>query len=551
MKYGVLLIQVGVFACAACSGAVGQGGSEASSQDRDGKSGDGRGDDPSGVPREVVPGVAPLRRLSNTEYMNTVRDLVAPSEETLSSIRLVADVQKIGFDHNADVQSLSPEHTRAYGDAAKRLSEDVFSTQQRQRDLLGCDTPVTSSCVKSFIQNFGLRALRRPLAADEVGAYMEVFQTEADPVAGARLVLRVMLQSPSFLFRPEFGDVNAQQNKIPLTAFELATRLSYLILQTTPSADLLEKAGSGELASLEDVTAVAARLLEDAAAKAPMRDFLRQAFGTQSVDDLARDAEAFPMWSASLRRSMAEELQRLGEDLIWSEGGDLRMLADAPYTFVDDNLADIYGVDRPGQGQWKKVQWLSDATRAGLVTMPIAMAVTGRDDGVSAIWRGKFVRTQLLCEDLPPPPADVPPLEAVDTSLPERERLAQHRSNPACASCHALLDPVGFGLARYDAVGRYATKDAQGRVIADDGVVEGLGDGNFRGGVELAHLLRKSPQFTRCLTLKLLTFFAGRTLKEVDDPLVDKLHAVLSKNGAARDVLMTYVESDAFRYLQR
>jgi hypothetical protein len=522
--------------------------------EKPGTGGQTPGAPPVSAPGAVDPGPAPLRRLTNGEYLATVRDLLGTDAATLGKIRLVEDKLPEGaFDTNAEVQSLSPEHLGAYGDAAALLAAEALGTPARRTAVLGCEPAADGACLRRFIERFGRRAYRGPLSTKQIDAYVALARGEPTPVEGAQLVLRAMLQAPSFLFRAEIGvEAPERPGLRRLTGLEAATRLSYLLAGTTPSEALLDSAARGELDTAAGVEKAALALLADPRAKAPVRAFLRTWLGAEAVGHVSRTAKKFPAWNDALRAAMQEETTRFAEDLFWGDGKtprDFRDFVSARHTFVNAPLAKIYGLPQPAGNEWQRAVLPDSLPRAGLLTQPGILALTGREDGSSAIWRGKFVRQALLCGELPPPPANVPTLERIDPNLSERDRLEQHRKDPACSGCHHLLDPIGFGLSRYDAIGAYQPMDAAGRAIPEDGNLDGPANGGaFRGAVELATKLRAAPETAACAVEQLATFALGRSPKESDRPLTAELAAAYGRTGSLRDAVAALVRSDAFRY---
>lgn len=565
-RLGQTFLVVASAGVAACSGAIeapGGGGSGASAG-AGGPAGGGRGPGAGGagvvptggagggaVAGTVDPGMMPLRRLSNVEYRNTVRDLLGASESDVNALELVPDVSGGLFASNADVQSLTSAHLDKYDKAARTLATQAMASAARRSALIRCDLAAErAACTRSFITAFGRRAYRRPLTTKEADEFVTLAGTETQANDGIALALRALLQSPHFLFRPEVGVPDpAKPGLNRLTSREIATRLSYLLWGTTPSETLAELADKDGLATADDVETLASTMLKDERAKPALRRFVSDWLRLTKLPSVELDKTRFPDWGDELKRSMAEETTQFVEGFLWAEKGSFMDYLDARHTFVDARIAKIYGLSAPAGAAWQRVSFANNAPRAGIVTQPSVLAVTGRENGTSAIWRGKFVREALLCEQLPAPPADVGEIKPPEKGVPERVRLEQHRAAPKCAGCHRRLDPLGFGLSGYDATGAYRTSDEFGNAIDDSGQLEGFDRPEFRGALELVARLKTSDAAAACVAEMLGQHLLGRGRTEADDVLMTDLQRAFSGSGfAARAVILAFVGSDAFRY---
>ena len=499
----------------------------------------------------VDPGIMPLRRLGNVEYRNTLKDLVGASDEDVGSLALLPDVSAGMFGTNADVQALTSAHLDAYDAAARKLASAVMSSSARRNAVVGCDVNADRiKCTRSFVAQFGRKAYRRPLNDEEIETLVTLASTEGQPQDGVALALRAMLQAPHFLFRAESGVADDTKPTLKrLTSLEIATRLSYLLWGTTPSDSLLAMAEKRGLETAESVRNLATTMLKDPRAKPILRGFLMEWLHLNKLQAVSLDARRFPDWNDELKRSMLEETLRFMEEHLWNEDASFMAYLDAAYTQVDARLAKIYGVQAPPTGGWKRIEFTSAVPRSGLITQPAVLALTGKQDSSGAIWRGKFVRETILCETMPPPPADVGEIKPPEKGIPERQLLEQHRANPACASCHKLLDPVGFGLSAYDATGVHRTVDEFGNSIDDSGSLEGFDEPGFRGAVELTKRLRNAEQAQQCVTEMLGQFLLGRSRTGLDEVLMERLfEAFTEQHFNVPAVVVAFVGSDAFRY---
>ncbi len=456
-----------------------------------------------------TPGPRQLRRLSHEEYRNTTRDLLGVSSDPAASF--AADDVVAGFDNNAGVLDVSSLLADQYRAAAESLAAETVIAP-----LLPCAPEgAEAACATLFIEDFGLRAFRRPLTTDDIDRYYTLWASVAHQEGfeeGVRWVITAMLQSPHFLYRMELGE-NDGAGRFPLTGWEVATELSYLFLATTPDATLLDAAGSGALDTPEGIAEQVARLAADPRAADAVARFVAQWLELDRIQTVSRDESTYPAFDDDTRNMMQGETYRLVSGLS-GDGASLGDLFTARHTWATDTLASYYGV-APGTGaadaEGYRYVSLDGVTYGGLLTQGSVLATWALPSSSSPIHRGVLVREHLLCQDLPPPPAnlDTSPPE-VDPSLSTRERYAAHAANPECALCHDLIDPIGFGFEAYDGVGRWRADD-DGHPIDATGEIIGSSDtvGSFDGVFALADLLATSPEVQRCYTMLSVTWATG------------------------------------------
>jgi len=489
---------------------------------------------------------APLRRLTATEYGNTVRDLLG-----IDATDLVADfpidATVSGFANNATVQSLQLGHARAYQSAAEAIAERLLADPELRDTAVGC-TPSApdDDCVRAFVERFVGAAYRRPADPVDVDALVGLAGSAADPWGGVALVVRAVLQSPRFLFRVERGLEDPDGGAPLLDGHEVATRLSYLLWQSTPDAWLLERAADGSLADAEGVVAVAREALEREAVDSALTELATGWLRLADLDDLGRDPSRFPEWTPSLRAAMRDEavaMVRAGA----REHGLLAMYT-LPIAWVTPELAAIYGLSVPAGEATTEVDLGDDPDRGGVLTTAAVLAVTTPTDVTSPVRRGVFVYDALLCSPLPPPPEGVAGELPPPGEVAKIDALEQHRSDPACAGCHDLVDPIGLGLERYDAIGRLRTMDEGGNAVPEYGRVPGLAGGDFAGGVELGERLRTMPEASRCIATQVFRWAMGRSETSEDACVLDELAAVVAQtDGDYAELVGALVASDVFR----
>jgi len=437
-----------------------------------------------------------------------------------------------------------------------------------QRMLLACSadqTPEAQS--REVLTRFVTRAYRRPAKEDEVARLMRLAaQAQAEGLTWAGSMQRAMmavLVSPKFLFRIELDDRPVGPEHRPLDEFQLASRLSYFLWSTMPDEELMRLAGRGELTA--NLDSQVKRMLADPRSRALVENFAMQWLQLQRLKTLTPDPKLFPSFNDRLRSAMLRETELFFETIIREDRSILDLL-DADYTFLNETLANHYGI-ADTQGNWQgqpatrpggkpiprrefvRVSLPTDKLRGGLLTQASILTVTSNPTRTSPVKRGRWVLEQILGAPPPPPPPNVP--ELADESKSElkgslRQRMEQHRANPACANCHAKMDPLGFAFENYDAIGAFRTKE-NGFPIETAGV---LPDGKaFQGPGELKSiLLEKRNQFSRCLTEKLMIYALGRGLEYYDRRPVQQIQDALARHDYRFSVLVAeIVKSDPFR----
>ena len=490
-----------------------------------------------------------LRRLTNDEYLNTVRDLFGEITDPTTSFP--ADTNAGGFLNNAEVPHLSDVHLSQYQRAAESIANEVMTGGELRSRILTCDATSLDACLQTFVAGLGRRVFRRPLAAEEASALVALGRSaQDDPSSYApyRLVIEGLLQSPNFLFRVEVGEESAEHPQWrKLTDYEMAVRLSYYLLGTTPSDSLLDTAERGELETEEDIANVAQQMLEDSRATARIRDFYSQWLDVSSIEGVVVSPSRHPDFNPALLADMAEEARRFADDFFLQQGANVLELWTAPYTYVNAALASHYGLPTPGQ-DWVRVDSSPAHPMSGMLTQ--GGFLTGHGRRGAPIFRGHFVRASLLCETLPPPPPDVPELDRFNVDeLTEEELLRQHQEDPACKSCHELMDSIGFGLSRYDGVGVYSERHPDGSEISETGELVGFNNPAFEGPLELGRRLVDSGELSRCVVKHVLRFAQGRREAPEDACTVESMHSEFEQSDFDfRSLLMSMVRSDAFRF---
>ena len=496
------------------------------------------------------PTAARARRLTHIEYNNTVADLLgdttAPAED------FTADIAQNGFTNNAAALTVSPALVEQYMSASEDLSR---AATQDLVGLLGCDPTSAGEqvCIEAFIGDFGKRAWRRPLSDAERTRLLGVFTTaraEFELDVSVQLVLQVILQSPQFIYMLEPAAPGATPGSIqPLDPWQLATRLSYFVLGSTPDDSLMAAAEAGALGTPEQVATEARRLLTLERARERVGLFFTEWLYLRNVDRMQKDPALFPDYDLTMGPLLRQQVELFAQSVILDQGGSAVDLLTAPYSFISPELAPIYGVAPPADPGFTRID-LDPTRRAGLLTHAGLLASLAKADQTDPVHRGKFVRERLLCEVVPPPPPDAnvtpPPITPGSTT---RERFAQHQAEPVCAGCHLLMDPIGLGFEHYDALGQWRDLDA-GLPVDATGSIEGSDvAGPFDGALELVSKLAQSRQVMDCLAETWFRFALGRSVAEGDAAGVQALGERFASAGFnMQELLVEVTQSRAFRY---
>jgi hypothetical protein len=550
---------VSVVTAAACTGQIagaprppGGGGGEAGAPGAAaGGAGGGAMPTPPGT-RAVGP--AGLRRLTPTEYWSSVSDVLGFDSTVPAPV--TEDVPAISGFKNiaASTMTISGQGVAGFDDAALAATALVFGDTAKRAALVGCQpTAATDPCVRAFVQTFGRRAWRRPLETAEVDRYVGVVATlspMADVWTGLRYAVAGLLESPWFLYKVELGEPDpARRYPLRFSAHEVADRLAYFLTDTTPDGPLLDAAARGETLTDAGLTAQAARLGASPRAHAAVTRFFREYLGTEGLATMVKDGTVFPRATATLSAAMRDEVDATLTDLVFTRHADIRDLLDNRQTFVNAELAALYGLPVVKGTALVPATLPESGVRQGLLGMGAFLALGARTNRTSPTLRGRFVREQLLCEPIQPPPANVAAsfdtAGAAPTGQTLRQRLERHMSDMACSGCHALMDPLGFAFEHFDGMG--ATRSTEdGQPIDDSGSIDGQA---FVGPRELAAVLRGMPAVTACLTKQIYRYATGHLETDGEAPVVAAVGARAQAAGNAFvDYLTATALSDGFRY---
>nr|PZN22898.1 MAG: cellulose-binding protein [Pseudomonadota bacterium] len=498
-------------------------------------------------------GLTKLRRLTRDQLDNTVRDLLGVTGDPGFALGPEGRLRPF---HTTAIAPITDLIVQQHQEIAADLA---VAAQARMNEIAPCDLAADSgtTCATEFVETFGMRAFRRPLEPSEVADYVELYRIghEGGGAAnGFRLVVEAMLQSPFFLYHSDVGVNGAPSaTPVPVTPFELASRLSYFLWNSMPDTELFERAKDGSLVQEAVITAQVERMLADPRAGQTIALFHRQWLGFDDLEARDKDPDAFPEYGPELTRAMLAETARFTDYVVRQGDGLLRTLFTADFTFPDAALLPLYGVTAPpGFTDGARVQ-LDATQRSGILTQAAFLTRHAHREQTSPVLRGIMVRENLLCQPIPPPPAAVnnapPPASSATTT---RERYAQHVEDPACATCHSLIDPLGLAFEHYDPIGRYRVTDGAGEVDAS-GEVTGVSadlSGPFQNGIELVQKLAASKDVADCVANQWIRFSLGRMESKSDACSVQRIHEDFRATGNIRRLLTQIALSDTFRHVR-
>lgn len=503
---------------------------------------------------DVDPGASDgprFARLTHAQWENTVQDLFGLPAPTGISASFQPDPPLGRFDNNILRLTVTGQHWQGYQRAAEEVAE-LVAGDPLLLDALLPDAPADTA--RAFVADFGARAFRRPLDDAEIERYAAIFAEGAThypdqdaTAAGARLVIESMLQSPFFLYRTETAN-DGGGGAVALSGYEIASRLSYAFWNTMPDEDLFAAARAGELDTVDGIRAQVERLFDHPRTRAQFADFHFQAFALREYTDVDKDGGLFPEWDEDLAVAMQEETVRFLDSVVFGDGG-LRQLLTSNKAFVNAELAAIYGVPGEFGEDYVEVD-LDPSQRAGFLTRVGFLTRNATLTEPDPIHRGVFVNFQLLCRQLgalPNLPDDLMPVGNTN-----RERIESITGPDSCAaSCHtSIINPPGFALENYDAIGRW--RDTDNGYPVDATGTYAFPDGReitFSNAIELSQQLAESPELHACYTRQMLEYLYGRDLGEGDRALAEQLAGQsLDENLTVRDIVTRVVTSGAFRF---
>ncbi len=474
-----------------------------------------------------APARVQLRRLTQANLEASLQQLLGSQVQLTAALEpdLIVDLfASVG----ASESVFSELGTEQLETAARDVAQQVIDDPAWRTEVVGCDAD-QAGCVEDFIARFGRAAFRRPMTGAESARY-EALAADIEVVRGDRWeavhgVMTALLASPNFVYVVELGEPDPQdEQRLRFTSVEMASRLSLALWGSGPDEELLAAGEAGELVEADAVRAQAERMLADPRARRGLGRFFAEWLGLDVLEGTSKDPELFPMADAELFGSMRGQVERMVDRAVFDGGSVLELVAGRE-TFVDARLAELYEVPAPDS---------VDADGFGLVTLPESsgrrgilgtgafLATQSRRTRTSPTLRGVWVQARLRCNELPPPPPDV------ETDLPDgtdvteqtlREILEEHRSNPVCAGCHALVDPIGLTLENFDAVGAWRDTD-RNQTIDASVELEGVA---LEGLDQLATHLADDPALAGCVVRQLYRYATGHHEGNEETPVIEAL----------------------------
>ena len=511
-------------------------------------------------------GTTPVRRISRIEYNNMVRDLGLDPNGTQPANQFVAeqkiDTGKAGnFNTNTYATVSGTLMNQQYIEAAEGLASAVVANSNTLTNLTGCSTQ-NATCAQQFITTFATKAFRGQLDSAETTNLDNLYTTVSgkfDFATGIQAVIEAVLTSPRFLFVIEFGQSGGSGAAIPLTPLELATRLSLYLWRSLPDQTLTDAANNGHLANATDVATQATRMLADARAKAALQDFANQWLDIENMDAVTKDTQ-FKKWSAQVAQDMhTETLTTFAQSVLGNS--DYKTLLTSSSSYISANLAMFYGVTG-GSPSFNSATTVNTTAnpRMGILSQGSVLAAHAHTSVPSPTKRGRLIRQQILCEEVPDPPAAVngvaiPPPPAMVTSGTTRQAYMTHFSgNGTCAGCHQYMDYIGFGFDNYDATGAYITTengnmvDPSGQFVPYPGNSTDLST-TFSNMSDMITQLSMSAQVMQCFALEELRYALLRSESDADACSAQQIYQAFMTSGYnLQKLIVAVVSSDSFMY---
>lgn len=539
------------------TGSGGGGDTSSSTGALGGGGGSGGGD----VEDDFTPAPGGMRRLLPRHVVGSIEVLLGPA--VASQVEGVPEVPQLhGFAAIGAAEiALGATDVSQLEQVATLAASAAVADRGRLGQIAPCvlEPAPNRACYDEVASAVGRLAWRRPLDADErarlvalgdAGHAWAVRGGLADPFgAGLQYELMALLQSPSFLYLVEIGEPDPDvPERRRLSPHELAARLSFFLLGRTPDEALLDAADAGELDTDAGVRAVASTLLGRPEARAALDAFYAELLYLDDLANLSKDPALYPEFDGELTASMRGETLAFLRDLVWERDADAREIFTADQTFVDGNLALLYGVEPPAEGT-AKVTLPPGQERSGLLGHASFLTRFAHPGLTSPTRRGNLIAARFLCDEVPPPPPGVNPTLPEDPGVPEtmRDKLERHQEDPTCASCHLYMDPIGLALEHFDSIGEWRPSD-RGMAIDTAGAIEGLGA--FSGPRELGQRLAEDERTARCMVKNFLRASLGHLETDGERWEVRRLADGFAEDGHhLQDLMIELVASPAFKWV--
>ena len=502
-------------------------------------------------PPAFAPAPGLLRRLTRSQFRNAVKDVFGydVNVNDLDADSFTANFASIG----AATVVTSDHGVEQYSTAIESAVDAVFADATKRAQFIGC-TPTGQSndtCVRGFIQKLGLRAWRRPLQTAELDRFVALAASAATTMGsateGARWATVALFTSPSFLYRPEIGAASST-GALRLSGNEIASRLSFLIWNSLPDQTLMDQATSGMLGTADGIRSAATRMLNLSAGRESVGGFAEEYMRLDRIATQAKDPALFPEYSANLQAAMVRDIRDTWASLAFDDQASFYDLFTTTKVVVNADLARLYGIDATGLTStvFQTKSLPAGGTRSGVLSKAGLLSEFANQQSGSPTLRGKFIRESLMCLTIPPPPPGVN-TAVVDqpTTVPmtRRQKLEAHMTNDGCAACHKYMDPLGFPLENFDAIGKYRTTD-NGLPVDPTGSFDGVAVADANG---LGVAASQSVTVAQCLVRKYYAYAVGHEERDVDGSVLNTLATAFKASGfKMRDLILAVATNDAF-----
>jgi hypothetical protein len=502
-------------------------------------------------PPAFAPAPGLLRRLTRNQFRNAMKDVFGydVNVNELDADSFTANFASVG----AGTVVTSDRGVEQYITAVENAVNVVFSDATKRSQLIGC-TPTGQSndtCVRGFIQKLGARAWRRPLDTLELDRFVALAASASTTLGssteGARWATVALFSSPSFLYRPELGAA-ASNGALRFSGYEMASRLSFLIWNSIPDQTLMDQAASGMLGTPDGVRTAATRMLNAAAGRESVAGFAEEYMRLDRIATQAKDPGLFPDYGAGLQAAMVRDIRDTWASLAFDDQASFYDLFTTKKVVVNADLARVYGIDATGLSSttFQTRSLPADGPRSGVLSKAGFLSEFANQQSGSPTLRGKFIREALMCLTIPPPPPDVnTAVVDLPTNVPmtRRQRLEVHMTNPSCASCHRYMDPLGFPLENFDAIGKYRTTD-NGLPVDATGSFDGVPVVNAN---ELGVAASQSVTVAQCMVRKYYTYAVGHDERPVDGSVLNALATAFKESGfKMRELTLAVATHEAF-----
>lgn len=493
---------------------------------------------------EIQPAAGGVRRLTSTQIRNTISDLLG--QQAAAALTLPVDQQLHGFQSiEATENAFTPTSISTFESTFTIAIDTALNGNLANlAKLAPCVTAVNDACYTDVAKKFGRVAWRRPVTDEEAAVLVGIAQQgkawQGKAMDGVKYELMTILQSSNFLYIQEVGEPETEFGFRKLTPSELASRMSFFILDRGPDTFILDAAEQGKLATDDQILAEAKRLLAKPEAQAAWDRYVGEVYFISDLSNVAKDPVLYPNFTASMSASMQQGMFQFVRDIVWTRNADAHELFTSADYFVDTNLAPLYGVTMPGSG-FQKMTIPASQKRAGMIGNAGFLARFAHADTTSPTRRGRFIQERLLCHDIPPPPpgqnTDIP-LEPPGQPQTMKQRLVKHKEDPKCAQCHDQMDPLGFALENFDGIGAFRADD-RGLPLDTTGEVDGIG--SFASAVDIGKLLSTNDEAMYCIVKNFIRESMGHVEIKGENDAIDALFDEFEKSKFSIQSLMAQV----------